>query len=126
MMERQVGPHLFCALLLTAGLATAGLASEVVDEQIDRRSEGAAAAGFVLFSWQAPGEGDAPHVLIASGQDAAGDNFIFGIDKATGTRVGAVPISGTSRYGMSGWVHEGRQYVLVQLSGGLGAYALPD
>jgi quinoprotein glucose dehydrogenase len=65
-------------------------------------------------------------LLIASGQDAAGDDFIFAIDKATGERVGAVPIDGTSRYGMSGWVHEGRQYVLVQLSGGLVAYALPE
>ena len=67
-----------------------------------------------------------PELLIASGQDAAGDTFIFGIDKATGERVGAVPIPGTSRYGMSGWVHEGRQYVLVQQSSGLIAYALPE
>jgi len=65
-------------------------------------------------------------LLIASGQDAAGDNFIFGIDKATGERVGAVPIPGNSRYGMSGWMHQGRQYVLVQQSTGLVAYALPE
>ena len=67
-----------------------------------------------------------PELLIASGEDAAGDSFIFAIDKATGERVGAVPIPGRSRYGMSGWVHEGRQYVLVQLPTGLMAYALPQ
>ncbi len=65
-------------------------------------------------------------LLIASGQDAAGDNFIFAIDKATGERVGAVPIPSGSRYGMSGWMHEGRQYILVQQASGLIAYALPE
>lgn len=65
-------------------------------------------------------------LLIASGRDAEGENFIFAIDKATGQRVGQVPIPAQSRYGMSGWVHEGRQYVLVQLPTGLAAYALPE
>lgn len=67
-----------------------------------------------------------PELLIASGEDANGDTFIFAIDKATGERVGQVPIPSRARYGMSGWVHEGRQYILVQQSTGLIAYALPQ
>jgi hypothetical protein len=51
---------------------------------------------------------------------------IFAIDKNTGQRVGQVEIPATSMYGMSGFVHEGRQYVLVQQSTGLVAYALPE
>jgi hypothetical protein len=30
-----------------------------------------------------------------------------------------------TRYGMSSWIHEGKQYVLVQLQDGLAAMALP-
>jgi hypothetical protein len=39
--------------------------------------------------------------------------------------VAAVPIPGETGYGMSSWVHKGRQYVLVQLEDGLAAMALP-
>ena len=30
-----------------------------------------------------------------------------------------------TRYGMSSWVHEGKQYVIIQLEDGLAAMALP-
>jgi hypothetical protein len=39
--------------------------------------------------------------------------------------VGAVELPGSTRYGMSSWVHEGKQYVIIQLSDGLAALALP-
>ena len=64
-------------------------------------------------------------LLIASGMNADNEPHIFAIDKMTGERVGAVPIPNTSQYGMSGFVHEGQQYVLVQQASGLAAYALP-
>jgi len=64
-------------------------------------------------------------LLIASGMNAENEPHIFAIDKFTGERVGAVPIPNTSQYGMSGFVHEGQQYVLVQMGSGLAAYALP-
>ena len=44
----------------------------------------------------------------------------------TGERVGAVDIPGGTRYGMSSWVHEGKQYIMVQVNSGLVAMALPD
>ena len=66
-----------------------------------------------------------PTLLLAAGQTADGAWNLFAIDKQTGERVGAVPIPGSSRYGMSSWVHEGKQYVIIQLAEGLAAMALP-
>ena len=66
-----------------------------------------------------------PTLLLASGQTGDGTPHLFAIDKQTGARVGAVEIPGVSRYGMSGWVHEGKQYVMVQLQDGVAAMALP-
>ena len=49
-----------------------------------------------------------------------------GGEQRTGERVGAVELPGPSRYGMSSWVHEGKQYVVIQLSDGLAVMGLPD
>jgi len=65
-----------------------------------------------------------PTLLLASGQTSDGTPHLFAIDKQTGERVGAVEIPGRSRYGMSSWVHEGRQYVMIQLEDGVAAMAL--
>ena len=66
-----------------------------------------------------------PTLLFASGQTSDGTPHLFAIDKRTGERLGAVEIPGPTRYGMSTWVHEGKQHVIVQLSDGLAAMALP-
>ncbi len=66
-----------------------------------------------------------PTLLLSSGQTADGTWHLFAIDKETGERVGAVPIPGSTRYGMSSWTHEGHQYVIIQLADGLAAMALP-
>jgi hypothetical protein len=39
--------------------------------------------------------------------------------------VGTVDIPGSTRYGMSSWMHEGKQYIIIQLNDGLAALALP-
>ena len=67
-----------------------------------------------------------PTLLLASGQTADGTQNLFAIDKLTGERVGTVPLPGGTRYGMSSWSHEGRQYVMIQLNSGLAAMALPE
>ena len=66
-----------------------------------------------------------PTLLLASGQTSDGTPHLFAIDKRTGARVGAVELPGPTRYGMSSWVHEGTQYVIIQLDDGLAAMALP-
>ncbi len=66
-----------------------------------------------------------PTLLLASGQTSDGTPHLFAIDKRTGERVGTIPLPGATRYGMSSWVHEGKQYVIIQLQDGLVALALP-
>jgi quinoprotein glucose dehydrogenase len=66
-----------------------------------------------------------PNLLLASGQTADNQPHLFAIDKRTGERVGSIEIPGVSRYGMSSWMHDGHQYVIVQLNDGLAAFGLP-
>ncbi|WP_420448978.1 PQQ-binding-like beta-propeller repeat protein [Candidatus Palauibacter sp.] len=66
-----------------------------------------------------------PTLLLASGQTSDGTPHLFAIDKRTGERVGQVELPGNTRYGMSSWVHEGKQYVIIQLTDGLAALTLP-
>ena len=67
-----------------------------------------------------------PTLLLASGQSSDGTPQLFAIDKRTGDRIGQVEIPGPTRYGMSSWSHEGKQYVIIQLRDGLAALTLPD
>jgi quinoprotein glucose dehydrogenase len=64
-------------------------------------------------------------MLLAPGQTADGTPHLFAIDKRTGRRLGKIPTAGLSRYGMMTYMHEGKQYIVVQLSNGLQAFALP-
>ena len=65
-----------------------------------------------------------PTLLLASGQTSDGTPHLFAIDKRTGERVESVELPGGTRYGMSSWVHEGRQYVVIQLNDGLAVMGL--
>jgi quinoprotein glucose dehydrogenase len=64
-------------------------------------------------------------MLLAPGQTADGAPHLFAIDKRSGKRIGKVQTAGLSRYGMMTYMHQGRQYIVVQLSNGLQAFALP-
>ena len=66
-----------------------------------------------------------PTMLMAGGRTSDSTPYLFAIDKETGERLGAVEIPGVTRYGMSSWIHEGKQYVTVQLQDGLVALTLP-
>jgi len=78
-----------------------------------------------------PGRGGLPAMmatealLFVSGITADEQPHLFAVDKATGERLAQFPIPESSAYGMSGFVHEGRQYVLVQQPTGLLAFTLP-
>ena len=65
-----------------------------------------------------------PTLLLASGQTSNNTWNLFAIDKRTGERVGAIEIPGSTRYGLSSWVHDGEQYIIVQLNDGLAAFAV--
>ena len=64
-------------------------------------------------------------LLFATGQTADGRPHLFGIDKKTGKRVGAVPTSRLGGYGLTTYMHQGKQYVVVPMNGGYQALALP-
>jgi glucose dehydrogenase len=50
---------------------------------------------------------------------------LVAIDKQTGERLGAIPTEAMGRYGMMTYLHEGKQYIVVQQPGLLQAFALP-
>ena len=64
-------------------------------------------------------------LLIYSDVTSDGTPQLFAIDKATGAEVGRVEVPAASRYGMSTWIHEGHQYVILQTGSSLTAMALP-
>ena len=47
-----------------------------------------------------------------------GDPVLYALDKRTGKRLGTVKLPAPGQYGMMGYLHEGRQYVVVQVAGG--------
>ena len=65
------------------------------------------------------------NMLLAPGQTADGTPYLFAIDKRSGKRLGKIATAGLSRYGMMTYSHQGKQYIVVQLSNGLQAFALP-
>jgi quinoprotein glucose dehydrogenase len=66
-----------------------------------------------------------PTMLLAAGRTSDDTPHLFAIDKRTGKRLGAVELPGVTRYGISSWMHDGKQYVIVQLQDSLVAFALP-
>ncbi|MEX2130482.1 MAG: PQQ-binding-like beta-propeller repeat protein [Pseudohongiellaceae bacterium] len=65
-------------------------------------------------------------MLIYSDVDSDGTPMLYAIDKASGEEVGAIEVPARSSYGMSSWVHEGRQYIILQTGPKLTAMALPS
>ena len=49
---------------------------------------------------------------------SAGDPFLHALDKTSGRRFGTVDLPARGQYGMMGYMHDGRQYVVVQIGGG--------
>lgn len=65
------------------------------------------------------------NMLLYADVTSDGTPHLFAIDKATGEEIGRIEVPATSRYGMSTWVHEGHQYVILQTASKLTALALP-
>ena len=47
------------------------------------------------------------------------------LDKKTGEELDRIEVPAQSRYGMSSWMHEGHQYIILQTGSKLTAMALP-
>jgi glucose dehydrogenase len=66
-----------------------------------------------------------PTLLFASGMTADNRPHLFGIDKKSGKRLGAVPTPSLGGYGLMTYAHQGKQYVILPVPGGYTAMALP-
>ena len=78
------------------------------------------------------GTGSAPTLLVTDTllmyASAASDGtpHLFAVDKATGKQVGKVEVGARVRYGMMTYVHEGKQYVVLQTGSLHTVLALPE
>ena len=52
--------------------------------------------------------------------------MLYAIDKATGQKLAEAEAPERSRYGMSTWTHQGKQYIILQTGPRLTAMALPE
>jgi quinoprotein glucose dehydrogenase len=66
-----------------------------------------------------------PTLLIYQGEASDGTPHLYAVDKRTGKQVGTVEVEGVTSYGMMTYVHEGRQYIMLQTGPTLTAVALP-
>ena len=67
-----------------------------------------------------------PDMLLYASTDAEGIPHLFAIDKSSGEELARVEVPADSYYGMMTYVHEGRQYVMLQTRSTLTAVALPQ
>ncbi len=51
--------------------------------------------------------------------------FLYGLNKATGERMGSLQTPGLVMYGMMSYMHEGRQRIILQAPGQLVTLSLP-
>ncbi|HSG91335.1 MAG TPA: PQQ-binding-like beta-propeller repeat protein [Pseudomonadales bacterium] len=65
-----------------------------------------------------------PSMVLYASTASDGTPTLFGVDKRTGEELARVEVPETSRYGMMTYVHDGRQYVILQTGPRLTALAL--
>ena len=66
-----------------------------------------------------------PTMLVYSDQASDGTPMLWALDKDTGEIAAEMEAPARSSYGMSSWVHDGHQYIMLQTSSKLTALALP-
>jgi len=66
------------------------------------------------------------NMLLYAGTGSDETPYLFAVDKMTGREIGRVQVPADSGFGMSSYVHKGKQYVMLQTGPTLTAVALPD
>ena len=66
-----------------------------------------------------------PNMLVYSDTATDGTPMLYAINKATGATEAEIEVPARNRYGMSSWVHDGHQYIMLQTGSKLTAMALP-
>jgi len=67
-----------------------------------------------------------PDMVVYAGHDSDNVPHLFAIDKTNGEELGRVALPTNNRYGLMTYMHEGRQYIVVNANGGNFAMALPS
>ena len=65
-------------------------------------------------------------LLLYAASASNGAPQLVALDKTTGALLGKLEVGGLSRYGMMTYLHEGRQYIVLQTGATLTALALPN
>lgn len=65
-------------------------------------------------------------MLLYAGLGSDETPYLFAVDKMTGRELGRVEVPARSNYGMMSYVHNGKQYVMLQTGSKLTAVSLPD
>ena len=65
-------------------------------------------------------------LFMYTSEASDGTPMLFFHDKVTGEELGSVEIPGVVNYGMSTYVHEGKQYIMLQTASTLTAMALAE
>ncbi|MDH4107823.1 MAG: PQQ-binding-like beta-propeller repeat protein [Gammaproteobacteria bacterium] len=65
-------------------------------------------------------------LLVYAGSGGPGTPYLYAVDKATGEQLARIDAPAKSSYGMMTYMHEGRQYIMLQTGPKLTAMALPD
>ena len=100
-----------------------------IGETPDRISQNAALEGIDIGE---TGTGRNAQMLVTktafiyTSQFADGTPALFFVEKQTGEQIGAVEMPGMVNYGISTYVHEGTQYILLQTGSKLTTMALAD
>ena len=64
-------------------------------------------------------------MLVYSDQAHDGTPMLYAIDKASGEIMAQIEAPGRSSYGMSSWVHDGHQYIILQTDSNVLSGPLP-
>jgi len=64
-------------------------------------------------------------LLIYAGSGGPGTPYLYAVDKATGEQLARIEAPAKSSYGMMTYMHDGRQYIMLQTGPKLTAMALP-
>jgi len=65
------------------------------------------------------------NLLVYSDAASDGTPTLWAVDKSNGEVVSSLELESRNGYGMSSWVHDGHQYIMLQSGSRLTAVALP-
>ena len=113
-IDMNSGDHLW---MLPAGYTPERIQNLPALAGVDIGNTGSGAVGQMVVT---------ANMLIYSNITSDGTPHLFAVDKTTGEELARVEVPAATRYGMSSWVHDGKQYVIMQTGSSLTAMALPD